>query len=63
MCGSGPCTSGGTCSKRELEGQWLILPARRLADDGLNAWQEVLAHGFEGLMAKDPHSLMWAGAR
>jgi hypothetical protein len=28
-----------------LEGQ-LILPVRRLADDGLTAWQEVLTHGL-----------------
>jgi ATP-dependent DNA ligase len=38
-----------------LEGQ-LILPARRLADDGLEAWEEVLARGYEGLVAKDPAS-------
>ena len=38
-----------------LEGQ-LILPVRRLADDGLTAWQEVLTRGYEGLMAKDPAS-------
>ena len=38
-----------------LEGH-LILPARRLADDGLTAWQEVLTRGYEGLVAKDPAS-------
>ncbi len=38
-----------------LEGQ-LILPVRRLADDGLTAWQEVLTRGYEGLVAKDPAS-------
>jgi bifunctional non-homologous end joining protein LigD len=38
-----------------LEGR-LILPARRLADDGLTAWQEVLTRGYEGLVAKDPAS-------
>jgi ATP-dependent DNA ligase len=40
----------------EVEGHRLILPARRLADDGLTAWAEVLARGYEGLVAKDPES-------
>jgi len=39
-----------------LEGRELVLPARRLADDGLKAWQEVLERGYEGLVAKDPAS-------
>jgi len=34
----------------------LVWPARRLADDGLKAWQEVLERGYEGLVAKDPQS-------
>jgi bifunctional non-homologous end joining protein LigD len=34
----------------------VILPVRRLADDGLKAWQEVLERGYEGLVAKDPES-------
>jgi bifunctional non-homologous end joining protein LigD len=29
---------------------------RRLAMDGLKAWQEAVARGFEGLVAKDPES-------
>src|SRR5260370_38171224 len=36
-----------------LEGH-LILPARRLADDGLTAWAEVLEAGYEGLVPKGP---------
>ncbi len=40
----------------EVDGHRLILPARRLADDGLTAWEEVLARGYEGLVAKDPAS-------
>ncbi len=39
-----------------LEGSELVLPARRLADDGLAAWAEVLERGYEGLVAKDPAS-------
>jgi bifunctional non-homologous end joining protein LigD len=36
--------------------QTLVLPTRRLADEGLTAWAEVLARGYEGLVAKDPTS-------
>lgn len=39
-----------------LDGQSMVLPARRLADDGLRAWQEVLDRGYERLVAKDPES-------
>ena len=39
-----------------LDDQDLQLPVRRLADDGLKAWQQVLEHGYEGLVAKDPAS-------
>ena len=28
----------------------VLLPARRLSDDGLKAWQQVLEHGYEGLI-------------
>ena len=37
----------------EVDGHQLILPARRLAPNGLDAWQEVLARGYEGLVGKD----------
>jgi len=39
-----------------LYGQGLLLPARRLADDGLKAWAQVLERGYEGLVAKDAAS-------
>ncbi len=39
-----------------LEGQNLVLPARRLAENGFDAWDEVLERGYEGLVAKDPAS-------
>jgi len=44
-----------------LEGSTLVLPARRLAGDGLAAWAEVLERGYEGLVAKDPASLYVGG--
>lgn len=34
----------------------VLLPVRWLSDDGLKPWQEVLEHGYEGLVAKDPAS-------
>jgi bifunctional non-homologous end joining protein LigD len=39
-----------------LDGQNLLLPARRLADDGLKSWAQVVERGYEGLAAKDPVS-------
>jgi ATP-dependent DNA ligase len=39
-----------------LDGERLVLPVRRLAPDGLEAWKEVLRAGYEGLVAKDPES-------
>jgi bifunctional non-homologous end joining protein LigD len=42
--------------EREVDDQRLILPARRLAPNGLEAWTEVLARGYEGLVGKDPAS-------
>jgi bifunctional non-homologous end joining protein LigD len=50
--------------EKELAGaEGPILIARRLAPDGLDAWEEVKAHGWEGLIAKDPASLYEPGAR
>jgi len=34
-------------------GQDLVLPARRLADDGLAAWAEARERGYEGLVGKE----------
>jgi ATP-dependent DNA ligase len=39
-----------------LHGQDVVLPARRLTENGLDAWDEVLERGYEGLVAKDPAS-------
>jgi hypothetical protein len=41
------------------------LPARRLADDGVKAWQQVIESGYEGLVASDgasPHRAGWTPA-
>lgn len=37
-----------------LDGPDVLLPERRLADDGLKAWEQVVERGYEGLVAKDP---------
>ena len=34
----------------------MLLPARRLADDGLKAWAQVIECGYESLVAKDTAS-------
>jgi bifunctional non-homologous end joining protein LigD len=39
----------------------LVLPVRRLARNGFEAWSEVIAHDYEGLVAKDDASLYEAG--
>jgi ATP-dependent DNA ligase len=38
-----------------------ILPARRLAENGLDAWAQVLDNGYEGYVAKDRLSLYRGG--
>ena len=40
-----------------------LLVARRLGPEGLEAWEEVRAHGWEGLVAKDSASLYEPAAR
>ncbi len=47
--------------EEEVDGYRLILPARRLADDGLAAWQEVLARGYGGLVGKHPEAQQGPG--
>ncbi len=37
-------------------GHGMIFPVRRLSQDGLKAWEEAVARGFEGMVAKDPES-------
>jgi bifunctional non-homologous end joining protein LigD len=39
-----------------VDGQQLVLPARRLGADGLEAWAQVLERGYEGLAGKDDAS-------
>jgi bifunctional non-homologous end joining protein LigD len=53
-----------TVLEKELAGaEGPVLIARRLAPNGLEAWNEVKAHGWEGLIAKDPASVYEPGAR
>ena len=39
-----------------VAGHALVLPARRLADDGFEAWAQVLERGYEELVGKDEAS-------
>jgi bifunctional non-homologous end joining protein LigD len=50
--------------EKELRGaEGPVLVARRLAENGLEAWQEVVAKGWEGLIAKNPASIYEPGVR
>jgi bifunctional non-homologous end joining protein LigD len=42
--------------ERLFRSHGMIFAVRRLAPDGLKAWEEALARGFEGLVAKNPES-------
>jgi bifunctional non-homologous end joining protein LigD len=44
-----------------VAGSEFVLPVRRLARNGFEAWAEVVAHDFEGLVAKEEASLYEAG--
>jgi len=44
-----------------LDGQRLLLPARRLSGSGVEAWREVESRGYEGLVTKDESSLYIGG--
>jgi len=39
-----------------VDGHHLVLPSRRLADNGLEAWVQVVKRGYEGLVGKDQAS-------
>jgi ATP-dependent DNA ligase len=39
----------------------MIFPARRLPPNGFKAWEEAVARGYEGVVAKDPESPYIAG--
>ena len=39
-----------------------MFPVRRLAPDGLAAWQQVVQRGYEGYVAKDEASVYEGGA-
>lgn len=44
-----------------VAGSALVFPVRRLAPDGLAAWQQVVERGYEGYVAKDDTSAYEAG--
>jgi bifunctional non-homologous end joining protein LigD len=45
-----------------VAGSERVFPVRRLAENGLEAWQQVLERGYEGLVAKDATSIYTGGA-
>jgi ATP-dependent DNA ligase len=41
----------------------LVFPVRRLAPDGLEAWEQVIERGYEGYVAKDGRACTRAARR
>jgi hypothetical protein len=46
-----------------VAGGELVFPVRRFAPDCLEAWKQVVEHGYEGYVAKDERSVYEAGGR
>jgi len=46
-----------------IAGSDLVLPVRRLASNGFEAWAEVIAHDFEGLEPRKRRACMRRGRR
>jgi bifunctional non-homologous end joining protein LigD len=44
-----------------VAGSDFVFPVRRLAKNGFEAWSEVIAHDYEGLVAKEEAGLYEAG--
>ena len=42
--------------ERLVSNHAMVFPGRRLANNGLKAWEEAVARGYEGIVAKDPES-------
>lgn len=45
-----------------VAGSDLVFPVRRLAPDGVEAWEQVIERGYEGYVAKDEASAYEGGA-
>ena len=45
----------------DVAGSELVFPVRRLAQDGLEAWKQVVERGYEGYVAKDEASVYAGG--
>ena len=47
--------------ERLVSNHRMVFPARRLSQDGFKAWEEAVARGYEGIVAKDYDSPYVAG--
>jgi len=56
-----PLRDRRACLENVVAGSDLVLPVRRLAKNGFEAWAEVVARDYEGLVAKEEASLYEAG--
>jgi hypothetical protein len=46
-----------------VAGSELVFPVRRLAADGLGAWEQVVKRGYEGYVAKERQACTRAARR
>src|SRR5262249_60131886 len=58
-----PLQDRRTRLKSVVAGSEFVLPVRRLAKNGFEAWAEVVAHDYEGPVAKEEASRYEAGPR
>ena len=56
-----PLTFRRAALEDEIAGARFVLPARRLADNGIEAWEEVKRRNLEGLVAKRADSIYRGG--
>jgi bifunctional non-homologous end joining protein LigD len=57
-----PLRDRGARLEDVVAGSELVFPVRRLAQDGLEAWKQVVERGYEGYVAKDEASAYEGGA-
>jgi ATP-dependent DNA ligase len=60
---AGPLAERRVFLEDRLDGHTMVLPCRRLPNDGAKAWAIVEERGFEGMVAKDRSRRIEVGAR
>jgi hypothetical protein len=63
ICAPGPLAERRAFVEDQLDAHKMVLPCRRLPDDGVKAWAIVEERGYEGMIAKDPRSTYRSSTR